>query len=95
MLVLLAEALLCQGCPVAAPSSRLPSHPPVLQGDTSSGEVVGTCLGLSGWYSREVMGAWAWPKPGSALRRGEGKPESQPLSPDSRPLGLWVPKRKC
>lgn len=96
MLVPFAEAFLCaRDVLLLHTSSRLPSHPPVnlglllspyYKGDTSSGEVVVTCLWLSGWYSREVMGAWAWLKPGSALRGAKGSLGPSPclLTPD-----LW------
>lgn len=59
---------------------------PYYKGDTSSGEVVVTCPRLSGWYSREVMGAWAKPNPRSALRRAKGSLGPSPclLTPD-----LW------
>lgn len=105
MLVPFAEAFLCaRDVLLLHTSSRLPSHPPVnlglllspyYKGDTSSGEVVVTCLWLSGWYRQGGDGCLGLAETWVSSQGGEGKPGPQPLSPDSRPLGLWVPKRKC
>lgn len=105
VLVPLTEAFLCaRDILLLHTSSRLPSHPPcepraasvpILQRGYQFRRGCGDLPTVVRLVQQGGDGRLGLAEPRVSSQGGKGRPGSQPLSPDSRPLGLWVPKRKC